>query len=539
MYSMTAPCSGDVFEEQNKRPADSFRRPFVLFTGREERTLAEGGKIPRKEASENRGGEMRAALQSAARLGIILRRKRALYGRTGERMSEEIYERVRRKLFGGHQADPFGRLLNDRAGIRGTVQGSPEEFSLVLYELTGGDLTKRSSAVSYQVSGAGRRDLLRFPDGLLFRVVKAKGVMGDPLIVVTPQEPAMDDLVQARELPLAALVQESLRIRDALANVAVDYRTEERKVQAEHTAREQRIARESTLDAALAAIERAKSGNIIMIRGIANIDELLRLGFTPGLVSNPDGWIDADDYPGLRYRHGRTGKELLLTGRERFRPIEELNRLEFHFLVNRSDDRPAVFARMIEKFRTTKRGDEPYTAAELHADLISLVKYPEELKGRTEEDLGLMAEEVGIVIDQRQELDKGILPYEAVFHKDTGLIIDFILRNRTPLGEVRKALDYFEYTGMIDQRYREQLLQQVRAAAAAGPPSSLAADLLHDKRVKEIVAEVLKKVPRERLTSTAITIALTPYVKELGFSRLISIRERILQLKEMVHDRDQ
>jgi hypothetical protein len=44
------------------------------------------------------------------------------------------------------------------------------------------------------------------------------------------------------------------------------------------------------------------------------------------------------------------------------------------------------------------------------------------------------------------------------------------------------------------------------------------------------------KIPKERLTVRTITIALTPYVNELGFGRLVKIRERILQLKEMVHD---
>ena len=60
--------------------------------------------------------------------------------------------------------------------------------------------------------------------------------------------------------------------------------------------------------------------------------------------------------------------------------------------------------------------------------------------------------------------------------------------------------------------------------------------MLYDKRVKEIVAEVLKKIPKERLTPRTVTIALTPYVSELGFGRLVKIRERILQLKEMVHE---
>jgi len=75
---------------------------------------------------------------------------------------------------------------------------------------------------------------------------------------------------------------------------------------------------------------------------------------------------------------------------------------------------------------------------EFHNDLIALVKYPEELKGRTEEDLGLMADEVELVIDRRQEVDAGILPYEAVFSKDTPAIIDYIRKKRTSAGRYEK-----------------------------------------------------------------------------------------------------
>jgi hypothetical protein len=149
-----------------------------------------------------------------------------------------------------------------------------------------------------------------------------------------------------------------------------------------------------------------------------------------------------------------------------------------------------------------------------------------------------MADEVEHVIDRRQELDKGILPYEAVFGRDTTAIIDHIRKNRTPAREIRKALDYFEYTGMIDAQYKTALHRLITAAIASertGAAPALDA-VLYDKRVKEIVADVLRKIPKERLTARTITIALTPYVSELGFGRLVKIRERILQLKEMVHD---
>lgn len=452
-------------------------------------------------------------------------------------MTTEMYEQVRRNLFGGHNQNAFVQLLHDRAAIRGPIQGTPEEFSQVLYELTRGELNERNGTVSYEVIAEGKKDVLKFSDGSLFRVVKAKGQLAGALIVVTPHLTSMDDLLDAREAPLARLVSDTLVIRDAYKRVADEYRRVELRLAADKAGAEIRMTRESRLEAILETIEKAKSGEKIMVRGQQNIDALVNLGFVPGLVDNPDNWVDAEDFPGLRYRHARSGIEVLLTGRERFRPIEELNRLEFTFLVHRSDDDPAAYGRMIRKFRGSRRDETPYSMKEFQADLIALVKYPEELKGRTEEDLGLMADEVEHVIDLRQELDKGILPYEAVFSKNTGAIIDHIRKNRTPAREIRKALDYFEYTGMIDAQYKAALHQQITAAtrepAGAAPVGD---DVLHDKRVKEIVAEVLKKIPKERLTSRTITLALSPYVSELGFGRLVKIRERILQLKGMVHD---
>jgi len=455
-------------------------------------------------------------------------------------MTTDMYERMRTILFGGHHQNPFMPLITDRAGIRGTIQGTPEEFSQILHELTRGELNKKNDTVAYEAIGNGNKDLLRFTDGSLFRVARAKGIMTASLIVITPYLLSMDDLLHNQELPLSRLVSDRLMIRDVYLRIANEYIREERRLAAEKAAAELRIARESRLDAILETIERAKSGQTIMVRGQQNIDALASLNFVPSLVDNPDSWVDAEDVPGMRYRHALSGIEVLLTARERFRPIEEMNRLEFYFLVHRSDDDPAAFERMARKYRGTKRDGTPYSMKEFHNDLIALVKYPEELKGRTEEDLGLMADEVELVIDRRQEVDAGILPYEAVFSKDTPAIIDYIRKKRTSAGEIRKALDYFEYTGMIDPQYKTELFRQITAAATADSVDALRHDdALYDRRVKEIVAEVLRKVPRERLTSRAITVALTPYVNELGFGRLIKIRERILQLKVMVHDQQE
>jgi hypothetical protein len=452
-------------------------------------------------------------------------------------MTTEMYDHVRKGLFGDHHRNAFVQLLTDREAIGGPIQGTPEEFAQILYELTEGELNKRNEMVTYEAIAKGSKHILKFRDGSLYRIVKAKGTISGLVIVVTPHLPSMEDLLEARETPLGRLVSDGLAIPDAYKRVVDEYRRVELKLAANRAVAETQTARQSRLENIVATIEKAKSGEKIMVRGQQNIDELVNLGFVPGLVDNPDNWVDAEDFPGLRYRHARSGIEVILTGRERFRPIEELNRLEFTFLVDRSDDDPAAFKRMAQKFRNIKSDGTPYSLQEFHADLIALVKYPEELKGRTEEDLGIMADEVEHVIDRRQELDKGILPYEDIFRKDTAAIIAHIQKNKIPAREIRKALDYFEYTGMITPQYKESLHQQITAVTAERPAAqSDRDDLLYDKRVKEIVTEVLQKIPKERLTSLTVTVALTPYVNELGFGRLVKIRERILQLKEMVHD---
>jgi len=448
-----------------------------------------------------------------------------------------MYDYVRKELFGDDHRNALIQLLTDRETIRGPIQGTPEEFSQILYEITRGELNRRNGLVSYEAIAKTNKNILKFSDGSLFRVVKAKGLISGVVIVVTPHLPSMEDLLEARETPLSRLVSDALMMRDAYNRVADVYQRIGQKLAVERAAADREVTRQSRLENILATIEKAKSGARVMVRGQQNIDELVGLGFVHGLVDNPDSWIDAEEFPGLRYRHNRSGIEVILVGRERFRPIEELNRLEFTFLVIRSDDDPTAFGTMARKFRETRSDGTPYLMQKFHSDLIALVKYPEELKGRTEEDLGLMAEEVEHVIDRRQELDKGILPYEAIFRKDTAMIIDYIRKNKTPAREIRKALDYFEYTGMMKPQYKETLQKRI-AAATAGPPAAVQApdDLLYDKRVKEIVADVLRKISKEKLTSLSITLALTPYVNELGFGRLVKIRERILQLKEMVRD---
>jgi hypothetical protein len=454
-------------------------------------------------------------------------------------ITPEQYEMMRARLYGGHNQNPFAQVLKNRTGIPGPVQGTDGEFSQILYELTRGELDKRNEQVAYEVIANGKKNLLKFSDGSLFSVVRTKSRVGQTLIVIAPYAPSKDDLFSSREMPLAHLVFDNLRIQEVYKQVSGEYKREERRLEAEQAAEERRISRESSIEATLRTIEKAKSGETIMIRGLHNIDALVKFGFVPSLVNNPDNWVDAEDVPGLRYRHTKSGTEVLLTAREKFRPIGEPSRLELYFLANRSDDDPASFKKMQLKYRTAKEDGSLYSLNEFHDDLIAMAKYPEELKCRTEEDLGLMADEVEQAIDRRHATDKGILPLEAVFNRNTQGIIDHILKNKTPDGEIRRALDYFEYTGMIDPHYKATLDQQIKATLAERTDVDRNGDgPLYDKRVKEIVTAVLKTLSPEKLTSKAITLAISPYVSELGFAKLVKIRERILQLRELVHNQE-
>ena len=80
-------------------------------------------------------------------------------------MTSELYEQVRRNLFGGHHQNAFVQLLRDRAAVTGPVQGTPEEFSQLLYELTGGDVHSRNRTVSYEAVAGKSKDILKFADG--------------------------------------------------------------------------------------------------------------------------------------------------------------------------------------------------------------------------------------------------------------------------------------------------------------------------------------------------------------------------------------
>jgi hypothetical protein len=162
-------------------------------------------------------------------------------------MSTELYERVRRNLFGDHHQNALVQILKDRSVIGGPIQGTPEEFSQIVYELSQGELNKRNETVSYEAIAKGNKNTLKFRYGSLFRVVKVKGQISGALIVVTPHLPPMDDLLEAWEAPLARLVSDVLMIRDSYKRVVDEYRREELKLAADKAAAEMRMARKSRL----------------------------------------------------------------------------------------------------------------------------------------------------------------------------------------------------------------------------------------------------------------------------------------------------
>jgi len=155
------------------------------------------------------------------------------------------------------------------------------------------------------------------------------------------------------------LVSDRLMIRDVYLRIANEYIREERRLAAEKAAAELRIARESRLDAILETIERAKSGQTIMVRGQQNIDALASLNFCSLSGGQPRFLGRCRGRPRDAVSPRAERDRGLLTARERFRPIEEMNRLEFYFLVHRSDDDPAAFERMARKYRERNGTERP------------------------------------------------------------------------------------------------------------------------------------------------------------------------------------
>ena len=226
--------------------------------------------------------------------------------------------------------------------------------------------------------------------------------------------------------------------------------------------------------------------------------------------------------------------------------------------------------------------------AEFLRGLDVLTTYPEELKNKTEADLDVMAKAIDGVIGERSQVEEGLLPVDSLFQKDTRKVLEEVFAANKPLSEIRKTIDYFEHTGMVQPAYKDclfelikmeldgftlyehlankdrdktlqfmqnlrhpetvdirKILEGIEVKEVSGNQAfkdyiynngAVPALDIHRKRVKEIVATVLKSIPG-RVDAENITIAMQPYIEELGLDELDRIRKRILELKEVVAER--
>jgi hypothetical protein len=344
------------------------------------------------------------------------------------------------------------------------------------------------------------------------------------------------------------------------------------------------------VDSLLKRIDNAKSGEVIFpIRGIKSIYALIDKGFVPGICDNPELWVDAEEYSTL-YGNGRNGdEEILLIGREKLQAVTEHDRIEYKFLVAKNKDKPQEFLAKLARFNRAKPGGEPRNwKEEFLKGLDILTKYPEELKNKTEADLDVMARAIDGVIVERSRIEEGLLPVDALFTRDTRKVLEVVFAANKPLSEIRKSLDYFEHTGMVQPAYKDSLYELIKMELdgfvlydhlankdrertlefmqkLAHPEAvdirkilegieikeiadnqtfkdyiytngAIAFSEVHRKRVKEIVAMVLKSIPGN-IDAGNITIAMQPYIEELGLDELDRIKQRILVLKEVVASR--
>ena len=93
--------------------------------------------------------------------------------------------------------------------------------------------------------------------------------------------------------------------------------------------------------------------------------------------------------------------------------------------------------------------------------------------------------------------------------------------------DIRKILEGIEIKEISEN---QTFKDYVYTNGAVGAPD------INRKRVKVIVALVLKSIPG-KVNAENITIAMQPYMEELGLDELDRIKKRILELKEVVATR--
>ncbi len=477
-----------------------------------------------------------------------------------------------------------------RSGFRG-LTGTPYNFCRVLCDITEGNIGRADLGNSLQygwyMAGGQKKDIIKFGDNAVYEIIFE--INGEITLHAIDQS---DYLRLRRHLslhPVSLLITKFEITKEYKAALDL-YRRKQVEDRQRADSDKRRLELEETIESVLKKIENAKSGDVIFpLRGIKSIYALVAKGFIPGICDNPEMWVDAEEFSSLYYKDKKNGDETLLIGREKLQAVTEQDRIEYKFLVAKSKDRPQDFYQKLARFNRIKTNERPRNwKEEFLKGLDALTKYPEELTNKTEADLDVMADVIDGVIVDRSRIEEGLLPVDALFRKDTRIVLEDVFAANKPLSEVRKTLDYFEHTGMVQPAYKDCLYELIRmeldgfvlydhlankdrektlafVRSHAQPETvdirkvlegieikeisenqafkdyiytngTTGTSEVHRERVKEIVALILKSIPG-KVDAENITIAMQPYIEELGLDELDRIKQRILELKEVVANR--
>jgi len=468
------------------------------------------------------------------------------------------------------------------------IVGSPLNFCRVLCELTEGAAHRpgKQGGLMYgwYSFGGTKKDILGIPGIMAYEIVREANK--EISLKSIDQQEYQRLLRYLNEHPLSVLISK-FELEKEYRSAMDIYRKKQDDERLHKEAEQRRTDQEDHIDAILKKIEAAHSDEVIFpIRGIHNIHALIERGYVPGICDNPELWVDADEFASLYFKNSRTGEETLLIGREKLQAVTELSRIAYKFLVAKSKDKPRDFAAKFDRFNKRKPGEAARNWNEdFFKGLDLLTTYPEELKNRTVTDLDIMARAIDGVIGERSRIEEGLLPVEALFQKDTRKVLAALVVGNKPLPEIRKALDYFEHTGMVHAEYKDSLYELIQLGMTgialyehlAKKDQEQALDVIQKlppqhkvdirkilegvgikgvsdsqtfkdfiytngeigsaeirkKRIKQIVTMILKSIPGE-IDAENITAAMQPYIEELGLDELDRIKKRILELKAVV-----
>lgn len=479
-----------------------------------------------------------------------------------------------------------------RSGFKGIV-GSPVNFCRLLCEMnegmTGGNDHAHSVTYGCYTSGGQKKDVIQLQGESAYEV--SYETHRD--VTLTSIDPKIYQYMRSTmQMHPVSLLISKFKIEKEYKTALDILRRKQLEEKQYQEAEKRKKDRENDIDTVLTRISRARSGDMIFpVKGMRNILALIDRGYVPGISDNPDVWIDAEEVATLSYRNAQKNEELLLIGREKLQAVSEPDRIEYKFLVIKSSDKPKDFLEKHARFNRKKDGDPSRDwKADFFSGLEILTKYPEELKNKTAADLDVMARAIDVVIGERSRIDEGLIALDSLFRRETGRILAEISETGAPFAEIRKTLDYFEHTGMVKPAYKDCLCELIKMKSAGivlydllargdrqktlaylnSLPQHHTIDMriilegtelqtisgnqefkdyiytngaLHTpdtrkKRVKVVVALVLKSIPGE-INAANITAAMQPYIDELGLDELDKIRQRILELKEVVLDQQE